>query len=183
MVGDAEIERARTGADPAPTVVVHTFAHAIGALRAAAGAGRPIVIASAPEAGVYAGPGWFRALVAAAREAVPEAQFSAVLDCGGEPGAALAAIRAGIEIVLFTGRADVARRLADIASQHGVRLDTIRSAAALDLDADFFASEDRIGQRCAELLSRADVRLAPAPANDGGSGDRPACRRQEGWRG
>lgn len=134
-------------------IVVHALGHAIGALRAAARAGRPVILASAPEAGVYAGPGWFRALVEAAREAVPDARFSAVLDCGGEAGAALAAIRAGVGCVRFTGRADIARRLADIAHQHGVRLETAGPPVALDLGTDFFAAEDRIEQRCFELLS------------------------------
>lgn len=134
-------------------IVVHALGHAIGALRAAARAGRPVILASAPEAGVYAGPGWFRAVVEAAREAAPDARFSAVLDCGEEPGAALAGIRAQIEAVVFTGRPDVARRLADIARQQGVRLETARPAAALDLGADFFASEERIEQRCFDLLS------------------------------
>ncbi len=43
---------------------VHTFAHAAGALTtAAARAGRPITFSPAPppDAGIYAGPGWFRA--------------------------------------------------------------------------------------------------------------------------
>ncbi len=31
-----------------------------------------VVIATAPDAGGYAGPGWFKALVEAAREAVPD---------------------------------------------------------------------------------------------------------------
>ena len=109
-----------------PVIIVHSLAHAIGAVKAAARAGRPIVLASAPEAGVYAGPGWFRALVEAAHEAAPEARCSAILDCGDQAGAALAAIRAQVEGVVFTGRPDVARRLADIARQHGVRFDTTR---------------------------------------------------------
>ncbi len=136
-----------------PVIVVHALAHAVGALRAAARAGRPVILASAPEAGIYAGPGWFRALVEAARGAVPEAQFSAILDCGDEAGAALAAIRTEVECVLFTGRANVARRLADIAHQHGVRLETAGPPVALDIGADFFASEDRIEERCFKLLS------------------------------
>jgi hypothetical protein len=64
----------------------------------------------------------------------------------------LAAIRAGVEAVVYTGRADVARRLADIAKQHGVRLDTERPAAGLDLGTEFFASEDILERRCAEFL-------------------------------
>jgi len=92
--------------------------------------------------------------MAAAREAAPDARFSAILDCGDQAGAALAAIRAQIEGVIFTGRADVASRLADIARQHGVRLETTRPAAALDLSADFFASAESVQQRCAETLER-----------------------------
>ncbi len=136
----------------APVIVVHSLAQAIAALRAAARAGRPVVLASAPGAGSYVGPGWFRELVAAAREAVPEASFSALLDCGDDVGAALAAIRSEIESVVFTGRTDVARRLADIASQHDVRLVTERPVPTLDLGDDFFASSEIVEQRCAELF-------------------------------
>ena len=85
---------------------------------------------------------------------MPDARFSAVLDCGDQAGAALAAIRAQIEAVVFTGREDVARRLADIARQHGVRLETTRPAAVLDLRADFFASAENVEQRCADILER-----------------------------
>jgi delta 1-pyrroline-5-carboxylate dehydrogenase len=111
------------------------------------------VLASAAEAGLYAGPGWWRELVAAARAAVPAAQFSALLDCGDQPGAALAAIRTHVEAVVFTGRADLAWRLADIARRHGVRLATLRPAAALDLEAEFFAPETAIRRRCADFLA------------------------------
>jgi hypothetical protein len=62
------------------------------------------VLASAPGAGSYVGPGWFGALVDAAREAVPEARFSALLDCGDDVGAALAAIRSEVEGTVFIGR-------------------------------------------------------------------------------
>jgi delta 1-pyrroline-5-carboxylate dehydrogenase len=117
-----------------------------------------VILASTADAGIYAGPGWFAAVVAAAREAVPEARFSALLDCGDRPGAALAAIRAQIEGVVFTGRADVARRLADIAQQHGVRFVTERPAAGLDLGDDFFASEAESEQRCADFFARAATR-------------------------
>lgn len=81
---------------------------------------------SAPDAGIYAGPGWWTALVEAARDAVPAARFSPILDCGDDPGAAMAAIRAGAEAIVFTGRADVAERLAAIAAAAGARLLTRR---------------------------------------------------------
>jgi hypothetical protein len=111
-----------------------------------------VVVASAPGAGSYVGPGWFEAVIDAAREAVPDAQFSALLDCGDDIGAAQAAIRSEIEGVVFTGRADVARRLTDIAHQHGVRLFTEHPPVALDLGADFFAVPEVLERRCAGVL-------------------------------
>jgi len=120
---------------------------------AAARAGRPVVLASPPGAGSYVGPGWFGAMVDGAREAVPEASFSAYLDCDNDVGAVLAAIRSEVEGVVFTGRADVAGRLADIARQHNVRFATDRPAPALDLGNDFFASREALQQRCADLLT------------------------------
>ena len=139
----------------APVIVVHSLAQAVAALKAAARAQRRVVIASAEGAGIYAGPGWFAALVAAAREAVPEANFSALLDCADEAGAALAAIRSGIERVLFTGDDEVARRLSDIARQHGVALVTERPQPALDLGDEFFAADQRLEARCAGILASA----------------------------
>src|SRR5882762_10977666 len=110
-------EAKQSGDRDALVIVVHSLGHAIAALTAAARAGSRVVLASAPGAGSYVGPGWFGALVAAARETVPEARFFALLDCADDIGAALAAIRSEIEGVVFTGRADVARRLADIPRQ------------------------------------------------------------------
>jgi delta 1-pyrroline-5-carboxylate dehydrogenase len=136
-----------------PVIIIHSLAHAIAALRAALKAGLPVVLASARGAGSYVGPGWFGALAAAAREAVPDVHFSTLLDCGEDVGAALAAIRSEIQGVVFTGRADVARRLADIACQHGVRFVTDRPAASLDLGDDFFASPEILELRCADLLT------------------------------
>jgi len=137
----------------APLIIVHSLGQAIAALTAAARAGRPLVLASASGAASYVGPGWFGALIGAARAAVPDARFSTLLDCGDDVGAALAAIRTEIEGVVFTGRADVARRLADIARQHGVRLMTDRPEAALDLGDDFFASQEGLEQHCIDLLT------------------------------
>jgi len=155
MMGSAVIasEAKQFRDSEAPVVIVHSLGHAIAALTVAAGADRAVVLASAPGAGSYVGPGWFGALVAAAREALPESRFSALLDCGDDVGAALASIRSEIEGVVFTGCADVARRLADIARQHGVRLVTEHPAAVLDLGADFFLSPELLERRCAEVLT------------------------------
>jgi hypothetical protein len=141
-----------TGAGSGIVIIVHSLAHAIAALRAAAQADQAVGLASAPGAGSYVGPGWFGAAIDAAREAVPNAQFSALLDCGDDIGAALAAIRSEIEGVVFTGRSDVAQRLADIACQHGVRLCTEQPPVALDLGDDFLATPDTLERRCAWVL-------------------------------
>jgi hypothetical protein len=135
-----------------PVIIVHSLTQAIAALTAAAAAGRPIVLGSAPDAAGYVGPAWFSALTTAAGRAVPEARFSALLDCGNNVGAALAAIRAEVDGIVFTGRHDVAGRLADIARQHGVRFETSRPLHALDLRDDFFASQETLERRCAEFL-------------------------------
>jgi hypothetical protein len=145
-------DEAISGRRVTPIIVIHSIDHAVGALAAAARVGRPIILASAPDAGGYVGPGWFAALMREARETVPEARFAALLDCGDSAGAALAAVRAEIEGIIFTGRGDVARRLADIARQHGVRLETERPPAGLDLGDVFFASREEVERRCAEFL-------------------------------
>jgi hypothetical protein len=143
---------AKQSRDGEARIVVHSLLQATAVLRASARAGRPVVLVSAPNAGGYVGPGWFKALAAAAREAVPDARCSSLLDCGDNVGAALAAIRAEVEGVIFTGRPDVARRLADIAEQHGARLETKRPADALGLAEDFFAAQEDLVKRCAEYL-------------------------------
>ena len=139
---------------PAPAVfVVHSLIQAIAALEAAAAAERDIVLLSAPDAGIYAGPGWFRAVVDAAHAAVPAARFSAILDCGDDAGAAQGALRTGLDTVIFTGRAEVTERLAGIAAAKGARVLTSRPADALDLGRWFFVDAETLRRRCAERLA------------------------------
>jgi hypothetical protein len=136
-----------------PVIVVHGLAHAVVALQAAAEAGKPVTLLSAPDAGIAGGPGWWREMIAAAREAVPQAQCTSLLDCGDDAGAAQGAIRSSVAGIVFTGRADVAARLADIAGQRSVRLVTKRPEAALDLADAFFASPEALRRRCAVILA------------------------------
>jgi hypothetical protein len=154
MTGSGVIAgEAKQSRDGEARIIIHSLSQAIAALSAAERAGRPVALVSAPDAGGYIGPGWFKALVAAAREALSDVQCSALLDCGANVGAALGAIRAEVEGVIFTGRSDVARRLADLARQHGVRFETKRPAQALDLGADFFAAAEDVERRCAQFLA------------------------------
>ena len=74
------------------------------------------------------------------------------MDCGDDAGAAQAAIRAGIEGIVFTGRADVTERLSDIARQRGASLLTARPEPALDLATEFFAAPEAMRPRCAEIF-------------------------------
>jgi len=116
-----------------PVIVVRTAAQATAALAAAARADRPVVLASPPDAAASMGPGLFRAIVEAARAAVPQARSLAVLDCGDRPGDVMAALREGCEAVCFRGDPELAAKLADMARQSGARLLTTFDIR-LDLD-------------------------------------------------
>lgn len=138
-------------AGPRPVIVIHSLAHAIAALQAVA-VDREVVLLSAPDAGIHAGAGWFKAVLEAAQAAAPAAHFSAILDCGDDAGAAQAALRAGLAAIVFTGRGDVAGRLAAIAAANSARLLTERPAADLDLLADFFSDAATLRRRCVAAL-------------------------------
>src|SRR5260221_13668743 len=89
----------------------------------------------------------------AARAPVPAAGGGALLVCGDAAGATQAAIRARTEAIAFTGPADVAEPLADIALQRGIDLVVERPAAALDLGRSFFAPADTLRRYCADILA------------------------------
>ena len=95
---------------------------ALAAAEAASDLGRPLDLISAPGAGVSAGPMWFCALIDAVQARYPTLVLSATLDCGPYPGAVLAAIRAGVPRIVFTGHAETADRLAGMAGAAGLTL-------------------------------------------------------------
>jgi hypothetical protein len=104
-------------------IIVHSLAQARAALAAAIERGAPVTLESASAAGGYAGPGWWAALVAAAQAEYPAADVTAVLDCGEEPGSALAALRAGVPRIRFTGASETRARLAAIAAELGAAVE------------------------------------------------------------
>lgn len=114
-------------------IVIHSLGDARAALEAAASLGARVTLTSAPGAGIYAGPGWFKAVVEAAHGEFPAAEFSCLLDCGDAPGMVLAALRQGLRRVRFTGPATTAARLADIAAQCNATLECDPLEPALDL--------------------------------------------------
>ncbi len=114
-------------------IIVHCLEHALAALEAAEQRKVPVTLMSAPGAGGYAGPRWFLAVVAEAARAHPGASFDAVVDCAGEPGTALAALRAGAKRVRFAGSDAARRKLAALAAALGGEIEGDAEAAALDL--------------------------------------------------
>lgn len=117
-----------------PQIVVYALGDACAALQAAAERNIEVTLVSPAGAAGFAGPGWFAELVAQARDAVPDAAFDSVLDCAGEAGHALAAIRQGVAAIRFDGPDEVRDKVQDIAGQCGCALAEIDYAHALDLD-------------------------------------------------
>jgi hypothetical protein len=60
---------------------------------------------------------WLSSVLAAARNAVPGATALAALSCGDRAGDAMAALRAGIRRIAFTGTAEVAAKLAALGAE------------------------------------------------------------------
>ena len=92
-------------------IIVHSLDHARAALAAAAALKVSVTLASAPGAATQAGPGWFKAVIAEAKAAHPDAAVTAILDCGDEPGAVMAALRLGLTELRFGGTAATRTKL------------------------------------------------------------------------
>ncbi|MEQ8194470.1 MAG: hypothetical protein RIB59_08265, partial [Rhodospirillales bacterium] len=117
-------------------VIVHDLEQATAALRAADACNCRVTLRSAPNAASYLSAGVFNAMIEAAAQAVPEARFDAVFDCGAEPGLALNALRHGVKAVRVDVGDDVLRKVADIAGQLGAAAEPYDDAPVLDLAAE-----------------------------------------------
>lgn len=113
-------------------VIVHGLADARAALVAAAEAGCGVTLLSARGAAGYAGFGWWRALIATARDAVPGVPVEDVLDCDDLAGIAVEALHAGCRAIVFTGPEEQAAQLAALAEVCGARM-LREPPSALDL--------------------------------------------------
>ncbi len=98
-----------------PAVVVHGLADA----RAALAPGAAVTLLSAPGAALYAGCGWWQALVTRARAERPETPVHDILDCADGSGQALAALRIGQHNLVLTPDAPGWAAIAAIAGQRG----------------------------------------------------------------
>jgi len=117
-----------------PAVVVHGLADARLALEAALQASRPVTLLSAPGAAGYAGCGWWRAMVEAARMGVPDAEATDVLDCLDQTGRAIEALRLGLRRLVLLPTAPAREDAAERAAVLGAVLFASRPPA-LDLAA------------------------------------------------
>jgi len=93
-------------------IVIHSLEHARAALAAAARSDTPITLASAPDAALQAGPLWFKSVIEQAIEAYPRLAVTAILDCGDQPGAVMAALRIGLRHLRFDGADALRAKLA-----------------------------------------------------------------------
>ena len=115
-------------------VIVHTLDHARAAMAAADELGVAVTLLSPPAAAAYLGAAVFRHMIAEAARGRPGLEYRAVLDCGGDAGLALGALREGIRVVRLDAADDVRAKVADIAAQSGAALDE-DTGPALDLAA------------------------------------------------
>ncbi|MGE5548766.1 MAG: hypothetical protein ACM33T_17810 [Solirubrobacterales bacterium] len=99
-------------------VVVHSLDEA----RAALSQAGEVTIETPPGAAALHGIGWWREILDILAEEFPGRTFTAILDCAGLPGLAMAAIRDGIPAIRFAGTAAVTEKIAALAEAAGVRL-------------------------------------------------------------
>lgn len=97
-------------------VVVHGAAQAVAAARVAASASHDLTLISGPGGVRSVGPGWFAAVIEAARAAAPEIRIDGVLRCDDAPGLALGALRSGIAKVALDANQSAFERVAAIAN-------------------------------------------------------------------
>src|SRR6266851_8816486 len=104
-----------------PSVVVHGLEHARAALRP----GLPVTLLSAPAAASFAGCGWWRALMDAARAEFAGAGAAAwtdILDCGDASGYAMSALRLGQRAIILDPACPAFPAVAAVAGSFGARL-------------------------------------------------------------
>ncbi len=107
-----------TSPDTAP-IIIHGIDHARAALSVAAKLDVSLTLMSAPSAAAYLGSTVFRDMISEAQKDFPDVSVTAVLDCGDEPGMAMAAMRHGIKAVQISNPPEIRAKLVDIADQRG----------------------------------------------------------------
>ena len=109
------VKQISAGGNRYPAVVVHSLADA----RAALAVGRPLTLLSASGAALFAGCGWWRALVERARAEFPGVEIEDILDCADASGLALGAFRIGQRSIVLDPAAPGRSAVAAIAASLG----------------------------------------------------------------
>ena len=118
---------------PIPAFVVHDLEQAKAALKAARERGLCVLLVSAPNAARALGPAVWREMTVGADKAEPGALAAALLDCGDDPGLALAALRAGVKAVRTGAAPEVRAKIADMAGQMGATIVADRPDPACEM--------------------------------------------------
>jgi hypothetical protein len=108
-----------------PVVVVHGIADA----RRVLALGCPVTLLSASGAALYAGCGWWRALVERARAEFPAVALDDILDCADASGYALGALRIGQRRIVLWAEAPGRPAVVAIAASLGGEVLTSRPPA------------------------------------------------------
>jgi hypothetical protein len=108
-----------------PAVVIHSLSDA----RAVLAIGRPVTLLSAAGAAMYAGSGWWQALIERARAEHPDIPFHDILDCGDASGLALGALRIGQRCIRLDATAPGHAAVVAIAASLGSEVLTHRPNA------------------------------------------------------
>lgn len=127
MVSGRRSSMNRPGTTPqdAHAIVVHGLRHAVAALRP----GLPVTLLSAHGAGVFAGSGWWRALIDAAMAEHPDTTCTDILDCADAPGAAMAALRLGQRRLILSADCPAFAAVSAAAVACGAEVLAVRPAA------------------------------------------------------
>ena len=91
--------------------------------------GRPVTLLSGPGAALYAGCGWWRALVARAHSEYSSVPTDDILDCADASGLALGALRIGQRRLVLTPDAPGWASVVAIATSRGGEIFTSRPPA------------------------------------------------------
>ena len=108
--------------DRYPAVVIHGLADA----RTVLTVGRPVTLLSAPGAALFAGCGWWRAVIEQARSEHAGVPTQDILDCSDAAGLALGALRIGQRLLMLSPTAPGFASVAVIAASLGGEVLTSR---------------------------------------------------------
>lgn len=100
-------------------IIFHNQRQAECSLEAAADLSCHVILLTAPGAARYGGPGFYWAMVRAARDQHPQAEATALLDCGNDSALAQIALQIGWRHLVLMGRDSVRTKVRQIAQAYG----------------------------------------------------------------